>query len=254
MDKEQRERMARMSGDNEVSKFPAYVVPSIRFNGNTGEFRQVVPQEKAEAIEFPLLKPLSVIIIKKKKTLSAFSKNESWFTSEFTSPNEFVHLYSKVAGKVSFVENNTVPTIREKYQNLRTHEIIYCLLNGGIGVFKLELKGASLSPYWDYQKNLREEDIHSFEVATILNSEKQKNEELGTTYYKVTFTKGEVNTPETLKIVEEKMTEVDGALKKIDDYYAQRGARSNAVPATLTTSATIKDIDYKEGDGSDIPF
>lgn len=207
MDEERRKRLLGLSGENNGSKFEKYEVPLIRFNGNTGEFRK---STKDSEEKIPVEKPLSVVILRKRKSLSSFKTNESMFSSQFSSPTDVVSLFSIHKGKVTHEMDDVPKVLREKYPLLKTTEIAYVLFNGE--VHEIGFKGSSLANYYDYQTKLREEGKHCFETATVLNTQKAENDS-GMSYYKITFEPAELDVD--LDLLESKMVEVDTAIDKM---------------------------------------
>jgi len=257
MQSEQLKRMASMSGDSGLGKPPKYVVPLIRFNGNRGEYRKISYDADGNKVETPLTNPVQFVILKKRRLLSHYSPNGSYFTNEYDSPNQQVSLFKNVAGTVTHEATGIATDLREQFQQLRTHEVIYLLHEGQ--VCKMEVKGGSLGNYYDYQKSLQDEDLHGFQVLTSVSSESAKSEG-GMSYYKITFQKLVLTT--SLDEVEAHMTEVSSNLKKLDDYFAAK-SRSNS-PANVAhldkvmddmTAPTEKTIQLdEEPNPDDIPF
>lgn len=218
MDTEQRKRLADKSGANNNARPPKYVVPLIRFDGNRGEYRIIRKDKEGQNIEEDLKTPFEFVILKKRRLLSAYAPTQSLFTNEHNSTNDRLMLFKVIshAGKsnVSLETTGYTADLREKYQTLKTHEVVYVLFNGE--VCKMEIKGGSLGGYYDYQKALQSEEKHSFEVTTLLKSEKVKNEQ-GFTFYKMTFDfRPEVSVE--FDVLEEKIDEVAKACEEADAY------------------------------------
>lgn len=248
MDSAQRDRLAGLTQEGGATEFPRYEVPMLRFNGNTGEFKKIISVPKGDDIEEAVTKPVELVVLRKKSSLSAFKTKESWFSSEFTSPNDTIALFHQISGKTTFLKTAPVSQIREEFQLLKTQLNLYCLFNGE--VVKLGVKGGSLANYFDYQNKLKEDDKHGFEVTTSIGSQKAKNEELGTTYYKMTFDAKPLAVEGD--VIEAKVNEVNAALKRIDDYQASRAA---SAPAQTRTQVD-KEFDEMGTQVSpdDIPF
>lgn len=261
---EQVARMVGLSGGSMMSKPFKYLVPLIRFNGNTGEFRKISNDENGNKVETPITKPFKFVILKKRKLLSSFSTNTSYFTNEYDTPNVKVCLFKNVAGVVSFEKIGFGPDLRAEFQALKTHEVIYLLHEGE--VCKFEVKGGSLGNYYDYLTSLNNQDLHTFQVNTILDSIKTKNE-AGFGYFAVTFTSEP--TEVALDLIESQMNEVSDNIAKVDAFFTQKikhsipdtnsngqvkpdpvhlvGSNENKTGAALT--------DYPEGPAaSGIPF
>lgn len=262
MNEETRKRLANKSGDNNSQKAPKYTVPLIRFNGNTGAFRKVSKNEDNEDVETNIVAPVEFVILKKRRTLSSFSANQSFFTNEHNTSAEKVMLFKVIDKTVTFEDIGFAADIREKYQALRTHEVVYVLFNGEI--CKMEIKGGSLSGYYEYQKKLSEEELHSFEVTTVINSEKTKSD-AGFGYYKMTF---DFKRDDSLDfdLIEKSIDEVSKACQDSDAYTKQKIAEKsgnktggNAGNLSIENDKADKVFDSigKDADdinASDIPF
>lgn len=213
MDNETRKRLADKSGDANNSRPPKYVVPLIRFDGNRGEFRKISKNADGENVEEDLKSPIEFVILKKRRLLSAYSPNQSYFTNEHNSTADKLMLFKVISKTVSLETTGYTDELRAKYQTLKTHEVIYVLYENE--VCKMEIKGGSLGGYYDYQKALQSEEKHSFEVVTVVGSEKVKNDQ-GFVYYKMTFDFKSVDMG--FDLIESKIDEVVSACKAADDY------------------------------------
>lgn len=231
---EQKKRMAGMANDGATRPFK-YVVPMLRFNGNTGDFRKVVLVDKGEPIETPITKPVSLVILKKRRIVSSYDANASYFTQEHNSVNDKLLLYKNIGGSISFDAIGYGPELKAKNQKLKTQEIIYALYEGE--VHKLTVKGSSMMSYYDYLKALSADDLHSFEVTTIINTKKMKNESLGTWYHTMEFSRGAVVT--NLDEVEAAMKTVHDNTQKMDQYSAQELLKRSG--GVKTAPAPVKD-------------
>ena len=249
MDKELRDRLAGKSGDSSAPKFPKYVVPIITFNGNTGEFRvRGIDGDKYSKEETPIDKPIELVILKKRSAFATkLGANPELFSSEFGSPLERIALFANT-GRVSFEMSGTAAEIRARYPEIKTKSILYCLYEGV--VHKLEVKGASLTHFFEWQDAMKEKDKHSFEVITSIDSVKEKHTETKKTYFAMTFVDKPLKKTDG---IEEAMDEVNAAIKKLEDYQASRNA---AAPKQTTVAAADDTIEYPAEDinPDDIPF
>lgn len=248
MNEEKRKRLAELSGDTGSSKFPKYVLPTIALNGNTGEFTKSTPVEKSEPVKVVLTKPVELVILRKRRNLATkMGISPEFFTSEFSSPNDIITLYEKIENKVVVSGNGTAPQLRAANANLKTVEVLYCLYNGEI--VKVVVRGGSSGNYYDFQNKMGEEGKHSFEYILSLGAVKQKNEKMKKDYYAMTF--AEMPLTVDADLIEEKMMEVNVALKKIDDYQASKVNQSLAKPHA---EPTVDYGDTEEINPDDIPF
>lgn len=243
MDIDQINRLAQLAGENRQSR-PTFYVPVIKFNGKTGEFQKVEFGESKETKITPLPKELSFVILKKRQALGAFP---NYFSNQFTSPSEKIALFKKQNGKFSLAETATPKELREKYPILKTKNIAYILYEGS--VCQLDIKGLSLSSYWDYQKSLRDENLHSFQVITSVHSEKVEND--NGVFYKMVFSTSEKQP--NLAEVEKHLTVVAQKLAAIDSYNASFNLKNEEiekVPEDVEPSVQI----YEEVKEEDINF
>lgn len=235
IDNETRKRLAEKSGDSNNSRPPKYTVPLIRFDGNRGEFRKITKNDNGENVEVPISIPLEFVILKKRRLLSAFSPNKSYFTNEHNSTSDQLMLFKVIEKTVSLDDIGYTDQLREKYQTLKTHEVIYVLYDGE--VCKMEIKGGSLSNYYDYQKALQSEELHSFEVETVVGSEKVKNDQ-GFSYFRLTFDHKEFDGD--FSLVEKKIDEVVSACNESDNYTKQKIAEKSKTNGT--SSGTVNGL------------
>lgn len=239
LNEEQRKRLASKSGDNNSSRPPKYECPLIRFDGNKGTFRKVSKDANNENVETEIKSPFGFVILKKRRNLSSFSTNQSYFTNEHNTNLERIMLFKVIAKTVTLEDIGCTSDLREKYQTLKTHEVVYVLFDDE--VCKMEIKGGSLGGYYDYQKSLSEEELHSFEVTTVIGSEKAKSEG-GFGYYKMTFTHKTLEAD--FDLIEQKIDEVVTACLESDNYTKQKIAEKS------NRSGGAGNLNIEVGDGS----
>lgn len=270
MNDEQRKRLADKSGDSNNARPPKYEVPLIRFDGNTGKFKKVTKNKDGENVDEALTKPLEFVVLKKRRLLSSYSKKLSYFTNEHNNTNDKLMLF-KFDGSVSLQDTGFTDELRAKYQTLKTHEVVYILMDGE--VCKMEIKGGSLGGYYDYQKALKSEEKHSFEVLTIVDSAKAESEG-GFDYFKMTFDFKPLNVD--FDTLETKIDEVAKACEESDNYTKQKlNEKSRGSVGSVNGDTTVNGLspeqvekiqsarqaekdyqNYGKGDSedSDIPF
>lgn len=246
-----RDRLADKSKDSDAGKFPKYIVPIIKFNGNTGAFsiRRVVDgdvSKEDEAISNP-----TITVLKRRSVLfSPLSSGQEIFTSEFSSPTDQVSIFDATGGTFTFVGTDIVSNVRNKYPSLKTKCVLYCLYEGE--VVKLEVKGSSLSAFFEVQKKLQEDDKHLFEVAFQLKTAKAKNEQTKTTYYSIVF--GTPALVEDFTGFEEALDTINAALEKQATYQASKNAGAPAAAPQPPTTSAGPAPSFDDVDPEDIPF
>lgn len=214
---EEKAELANVAGDNR-SQGPRLELPVVRINGKSGELRKSVYVD-GKPEEHPVSLPATLVILKKgRRSLKLFTATDNLFTGEYETRAQMVNVFRRTGNVVSFVESMTAPEIRTKYPAIKTIESVYGLLNGEL--VKIEVKGASLGEFYDYQDKLKEEKVHGYEVDTVLSVEEVKGT-LGT-FWKLKFAIAPLSTE--FAVVKENLSLITSRLKEIDTYYAQRNA------------------------------
>lgn len=219
---DQLKRMLDMSGEDTGGKAPKYIVPMIKFNGNTGEFQKIVMADGEKQI-FPLAETIKFVILKNRKKLECFEDGLS--SIEYNSPSQIVTLFSNNDGKFSRLTTDTVSNIKDEYPSLKTQEILYVLMDGEI--CKLVVKGGSSKGFYDYRDVLKGEGLRSFQVTTEVSSSETKGK-ANKKYMKMDFNNLPLEIP--LDKVEKALTEVFTNLQKIDDYNFGKASENAPVP------------------------
>lgn len=257
MNKEQLDRIAGMTGENGRGKIPAFSVPILRFNGNTGKFSltRVVDKEKTEE---EISKPVEIVILRKRKALSSFSSQADYFTHEYNSPNDSVSLFKKIDGVITFEKKDTVPNLRQLYQALRSKQVLYVLFRGELT--KFEVRGASQVELFDFFNKIGEEEIPVFSITTKVDSVGTKSDK-GFAYQVLKFEMGETEVDldlveSTLKTLNEKLAEIDAYFASKDGERSQPKEMSDAEKEyeALGKSEAVIEIGEEEIDPDAIPF
>lgn len=252
MDATQRERMAGRFGGSSFGKFPKYEVPILKMDGNTGTFEVREDGEKATLAKAP-----TIVVLKVRNALAKDINGESYFTSEYESPNDQVSLFKSVAGSTVHVADGTVTEMRASHTFLKMKAVLYVLYDKR--VHKLEVKGGSIGNWFDYLTKLKDQDVHCFEVMTTLGTEEKLNESVHKKYFAITFEDKEFPAKADLTAVENAQVEVVEALKKIDDY---RNSRTNGAQSSQSLEGFVAEAEAAKGvaypdeeiDPEDIPF
>lgn len=248
MTDDQRKELLGIAGENR-SKAPRLDIPVIRVNGNTGEIRKIVRNDGNEE-EQPLTKPLRVVILKKgRRSLKLFTKTDNLFSSEYETRAQLVNLFRRVGSTVTFVKAATAPEIRDEFPLIKTVESAYVLHDGEL--CRLEIKGASLTGYYDYQTKLKEDKVHGFEVDTVITTKSEAGQ-MGD-YHFFAFDSEPLSAE--FDTVREKLSEVTEKLKEIDTYNARKNAERlpDGLVAEEVQAPAMPDLD-EEINPEDIPF
>lgn len=194
MNKINKEELADMSGEKNIRNTGRYTVPIISLQGSENVFQKKAPDKegKWETINLEE-KELKVVFLKIRRRLFQFksdasgkSTGEALFSNEHDSFTDKVNVFeSSKTGKTMKIDEGYYDEIREKYQGLKVHIQIYCLLDDE--VVQLLVKGSSLGSLFRYLKEDIAEDKHSFEYVTKLTKLENKGQ-LGN-YYSIEFSK-----------------------------------------------------------------
>lgn len=259
-----KEQMAEMSGENAYRKPKGLVLNTVTFDGKRGVYiYKNIKKGKNSEGKFDkesLGEQVDLVFLKIRRILSKFRKDKpSLSTSEHTSKDDIVMLYgANEKGKAS--------VLREKYPELRTHQIVYAYLLGKQEMVRLVVKGASLGSnakakgvmgFYDYLGSF-EKDEHSFEYVTRLTPIEEAGE-LGS-YFAINFTKGEkiADESELQKSVQENLLVAFNSIKEIDEYYKNSDASKIEKDTAEERAAGVDTGSDFDGDDDinpeDIPF
>lgn len=218
---------------------------------------------------------VKVVFLKIRRALQQRSndgKLRAW-TSEHTSPDDFVELKSSESQKVMI---GTARALREQFESLRTVQYVYgLLLRDGQEpeLVKMRFKGAALGSqvkgkdvktFYDYIYDERKDEAgnkrHLRHVITELGCAKEEGKK---TYFTVTFRDVGDLTPELQVIADEKLRDVHAKIIAIDAVRDQRIAGLREKGAEGKPVDTAKDIQMDAPEGAqesedfpadDIPF
>lgn len=253
------EKLAEMSGEKGYKKAPEYRLNEVRINGNTGQFYvKMITEEKGEDGKYkkvPLTSPdgLNVIFLKHRRVLAQFRKNEpSLQTNEHNHKDDYVMLFGAN-------EKGRASDLRQKYQGLRTQQIVYAFVPTLNQIVKLVVKGSSLGSeakqkdvlgYYEYLGTFGK-DEHSWQYMTVLKPVKESSTMAD--YYAIEFIRGEVLSDDRIEKVATMIEEVHNHIKDLDAYYNQKTAQQ-IVTDVAPPEATADDYPEEEINPEDIPF
>jgi len=218
------DKIAKLTGEDEVKQAPRYELPIVRFNGNTGKFYKLVPKDDGSLEQIELGDKIKGVMLKVRRRFSAFTKDYRLFTNEHNSWKDNVILFEvrkKADGTIErrMIDSGKIGELREKYPELRgaMKQIIYFLLEPEKEIVKLIIKGKGLSNLFDFWREF-DKDEHIFEYITEIGAKEEVNE-AGMRYYANTF--GRVEKVEDLDFVVKKIQEVAENIQKVEDYYKE---------------------------------
>ena len=251
-----------MTGADAFKKAPeGYRANEVRLNGETGQFQYVDllnrPKEgKAETRD--LGDSIRVCLLKVRRKLGYYDSRDKRMiqTSEHNVKDDNVFLFGPN-------EKGRASDLREKYDKLRTIQVVYALLsNNGVSepeVVKLIVKGASLgsdnkaettTDFYDYLQSFGEGE-HAHEFITNLKSVKEQGAK---EYFCIDFKRGPKLPEDKLELSIEKIRDIHKMTTAQDRYY---NVKSESEVRAETQN--IQETDYPDAAGEginpeDIPF
>lgn len=263
MKSEQEMSMEEMSGERGYNRPPQLILNEIRINGNKGKF--IYRDVKAGLVEangkkkYPereLPEAIEVVFLKVRRRLVQFRKGQkNLTTNEHNHKGQVVTLFGADSG----VEKEVAADLREKYQGLRTQQIVYALYNNEL--VRLIIRGASLGSqvkpkeehdFYSYISSFKDEgkDEHFYEHVTELYA-LQEEGELGS-YYCIGFRQGRKLEDPEMDIVKENMKVAFNYCTAVDEFFGQDAEKIQKA----TAKEQLPTVEYPEEDiaPEDIPF
>jgi len=242
MEEINKEELAEMSGETSFRRPARYVVPLVSLNGNEGKFYKNVLTDEGSQKE-----PLDDVeikgtILKIRRVLTQFGKDERYYTNEHDSWKDKLILFHAKDGKVNRIDEGVTEGIRNRHQELRYTSHIYFLLDKE--VVKLVVRGSSVGNFIEFTNGEFKQNEHLFEYEIKITPSKQENKALGTTYYAMKFEKGDKI--EDLTEVADKIKEVSDAIKRQDDYYKKPKEEEKESTDSVSTPGEIPVIEADE--------
>lgn len=251
-----KEQMAQMSGEGQYKRPQLLKLKSLKLNGDTGKFVIThLDEEKGADGKYRKEEidgvPEVVFLKVRRRLIESTRDGLVRSTSEHNSTNDTVVLFNQ---KDNTTEKGTSKELREKYEVLRTEQIVYCRYNGNI--VRLSVKGASLgsntkakttTDFYTYLSSFQGTE-HFFETTTKLVPVQEGETR---TYWCIDFKRGTLLTDEQLAKVGEDMEKVFNSCKSFDEYYQV------ATPAKIKEdqqSESAVEYPEEELDAKDIPF
>lgn len=239
--------MSKYSGEEFYRKPPRLEYDEIRLKGNLGHFVRVkkVGDNYEESIEGEQLKG---VIIKVRRRLVDFKNKLS--TSEHNHPNDEVTLF-----KEGGFEKSIARELREKYQSLKTNQVLYVMLPTE-EIVRVIVRGASLGsenkpkesiPFYQYLSSFGN-DEHVWEYYTKFAPIKETGK-LGD-YYAIHFERAEK--VDNIESVTLKAKDIYDKIVAIDSYYKK--SEKSQVKEELPIVQLDEEKGEEEIDVKNIPF
>lgn len=248
------DEMELYSGEQFYKRPPKLSVNRIKFDGNNGSFGFRV--KRGDKYETDLIgKSLKVVVLRVRRKLSNWDKGAS--STEHNVKSDKVALFQD--GKM--IARGTAEEIREKYDFLRTIQVLYVYYEGK--VYSIDVKGASLGSqnkapdtisFYDYLRAFNS-GSHIWQFWTTIEPVIEKKG--AKSYYAMTFKKGPLVDEETASAIKDETKALHEAFTAQDNY--ERG-RSSAFEHTEAAQPPIaeEEIPSLEDDDDispeDIPF
>lgn len=251
--------LAELSGEMSFRRPARYIVPLISLNGNEGKFyKNILTDGQSEKISLEESE-IKGVILKIRRVLTQFGKNERYYTNEHDSWKDRLILFHAKDGNVNKVDEGMTEAIRNAHQELRYTSHIYFLLDKE--VVKLVVRGSSVGNFIEFTNSEFKADEHLFDFEIKIKPQQQSNEALGTTYYAMQFEKGDKI--EDLTEVAGKIKEVSDAITKQNDYYKKskdnneeeiKEVKAEDIPVIDADESTQEEDKKDKVDVGNIPF
>lgn len=249
------EELSKLAGEEHYMRVPRINYPTVRMNGNKGVFFKNVPPTERDGkyTKEDLGGLFRGVILRVRRRLSDFSGG--YQTNEHDSSKQNVVLFQK--GKK--VDSGDYVYMREKYQKLKTEQVLYVLF--GKDVYKLIVAGASLMrgdskpatsiPFYEYLGSFdKSKDEHVFQYYTDFNPVEETGK-LGT-YYAISFVRGDKLNDAEMEIVADKLKQLATQIQSNDTSVHEDRKESIEQPDAEEELPTIQ---VEEGiTVEDIPF
>lgn len=213
------DELADLSGETSL-RAVKYVVPILKFNGNTGKFTYLIQDSEGKFVPQPAEAEPEIVILKVRRVATAFEKTRtgavSYFTNEHNSWKDELVLFESTKGgsRPRVIDTGLIKDLRLRWPNLRLRNILYVLRKNE--VVKLGVRGKSLSAFVNYYKSFPPSE-HLAQFVTKLEQHSETNEG-GKTYFVLDFVKKDKSDWEE---VAERIKEVAGRLKLQDQSYQE---------------------------------
>ncbi len=151
------QQMRDFTGESNMERRPN--VPFIKFSGKTGDFSKQTSEVGADgkSVYAPLGKALEAVIIKMRKSISTkMDAVESYYSYEFDTYDDLVTVYDRATGQEW--GTGTYRELKNKNTSLQLNEVVYLYHPEDKKVYRMLVKGASLSPLWEYVRGIPKDD------------------------------------------------------------------------------------------------
>ena len=251
-----------LNGDGDMTK------TATGYEPKGGYFRKKIligkpKDEKPEEVK--LGNSITVVFLKIRRKLIERGKDGEVLrsTNEHNSKDEAVTLYEG-SGKTGKRIPGIASDLREKYEGLRTVQIVYALLCEGTTtpeLVRLIVKGASLgsdakaddvTDFYSYLGSFRGEE-HVWQFKTVLAAVREEGRK---SYYAIDFKRGERLSETSLDLAVSTLKGVHAKCQEIDAARAAKIVKQDVATDAVEEEREEGGIEYPEGDidPASIPF
>jgi hypothetical protein len=239
-----KEKLAAMMNEDEHVRPSATVVPMVMLEGNKGVFTRREVGEDGYDKPVEIGQTFSGVIVGVRMSLSQFEKKFNRSTPEYSKTTDKTVLFEKQGkdGKNEKIAEGTPNALKAKYPELREQRWLYMLVGGKI--VKLKVKGAGMTHWFKFLRQLSAKKLHTFQVEVKLDPGFETNEELGKEYYAPTFTIAkELSDEDIERLIQPHIEKFSSEFAAIAAFRAQR--EQAAVEETVEDIPVIQ-IDEEE--------
>lgn len=244
-----KDKLADMMGEKNLMRPAQQKYPMIRLHGNRGIFLRLdlgadgkyeKPKEIGQVVEGE--------IIAVRRQLGSYSKVVSHSSNEFDELTDEIVVWEQAKGvKAQKVFTGHYQDARKQYPMLRSRYHLYTLIDSEL--VKVIVKGSGLGNLFEYFHELKDDNLHIFEVKTRIEPSQEEGE-LGT-YYATAFTNAGRVSEEHLGEVAVKLQAFHENLKALRAAY-QKKAEDPAVDDLPVIE--LEDSQESENEEEQIPF
>lgn len=244
-----------MTGADQYNKPQLLKLKSIRLNGDTGKWVVTHLDEPKDADnrykQSEIEGPISVVFLKVRRKLFEGSRDGIvGSTNEHNTPNDVVMLHYK-SERIQGIARE----LRERYDSLRTEQIVYVRHKGEI--MRLSVKGKSLSGdddttnFYQYLTSFQDSEIQWWETMTKLVPHLGGDGKRS--YYYIDFQIGDALSAEQKEQVFANIKQVHENCTKVDAFYQVSSAITAEKDAEIVPEQ-LPEYPEEEIDPKDIPF
>jgi hypothetical protein len=269
--------LSKYSGEEHMQRAPQLVTNIVRLNGQDGKFELkkvkegLLQDEKTGKRAYPtedLGQQIDLIFLRIRRKMVEKLQGRPDLAPNPSYTNEHNHKSEKlILTAPNGTEYGTSDELRQKYPDLRTHQIVYALYQGEL--VRLTVKGSSLgseskpedimdfySYMGSFQNNPEARDgkkDHFYDFVTELHSVKEMGKLGG--YYTISFKRGHANSTETMEKVGAAMKQVHKFVTECDEYYQGKiGTKAAVAPEEVEPIIQMDEEAAEENAAEDIPF